>query len=212
LLRQVQPSGETSPEGDVSDQQEPGQLLRIRLLLASGEYSEALARSHPLLQRTEAEKRLGRAIEILILQAMALQGMREITRALTTLELALALAQPERFVRIFLDEGMALAKLIFQASAHGLDGGFTARLLPAFDVSSGAPSHPAQALIEPLTEREIEVLGLIESGCANQEIAAKLFISVPTVKRHISNIYAKLGAKNRTQAVSLARELGFFEK
>jgi len=71
----------------------------------------------------------------------------------------------------------------------------------------GTAEPPAQALIEPLSAREIEVLKLIEAGCSNQEIAARLVISLPTVKRHISNIYAKLGVNSRTQAISIGREL-----
>ncbi len=75
----------------------------------------------------------------------------------------------------------------------------------------GAEHPPAQLLIEPLTLRELEVLKLIEAGCSNLDIADKLVISMPTVKRHISNIYAKLGVESRTQAVSIGRELRLFE-
>jgi LuxR family maltose regulon positive regulatory protein len=68
-----------------------------------------------------------------------------------------------------------------------------------------------QLLIEPLTTREVEVLKLIEAGCSNQDIAGQLFISIPTVKRHISNIYSKLGVESRTQAVAIGKELKIFE-
>lgn len=196
----------------IPNQQETGEMIRMRLLMAHGEYDAALALSDSILAQAEVEKRLGRAIEILVLQALTLQGKNDLPRALEALEQALALAQPEGFVRIFLDEGAPLAKLTYQASRRGTDGGYAAQLLSAFESETGTPSRPAQVLIEPLTTREIEVLKLIECGCKNQAIAAKLYISIPTVKRHISNIYGKLGAKNRTQAVSLARELGLFRE
>jgi LuxR family maltose regulon positive regulatory protein len=84
-------------------------------------------------------------------------------------------------------------------------------LLSALGELPGTEALPAQLLVEPLTLRELEVLKLIESGSTNQDIANRLVISIPTVKRHISNLYGKLGAKNRTQAVSLGRELGLFK-
>jgi LuxR family maltose regulon positive regulatory protein len=180
-------------------------------MLMQRQVDAALGLSTVILEQAQAEKRLEREIEILILRALAFSEKKDMPQALANIEQALALAQPEGYAHIFLDEGAPLAKLIFQASARGLDSGYAARLLLAFAPGPNASHRPAQALIEPLTEREIEVLKLIENGCANQEIAAKLFISIPTVKRHISNIYAKLGAKNRTQAVSLARELSLFE-
>ena len=81
----------------------------------------------------------------------------------------------------------------------------------AMGEATGITQPPAQLLIEPLSLRELEVFRLIETGYSNQQIAAKLVISIPTVKRHISNIYAKLGVESRTQAMSRGRELGLFE-
>ena len=124
---------------------------------------------------------------------------------------AFALARPEGYVRTFLDEGEPMAKLLYQAKAHGMGAGYAAELLAALGNPSGSALPPAQLLIEPLTPRELELLRLIEAGHTNQEIAAKLVISMPTVKRHISNIYTKLGANSRTQAIARGKELNLFK-
>lgn len=150
---------------------------------------------------------MGRVIEILVLQTMALQGKQDLAQALSVLERALALAQPERYVRIFLDEGEAMARLLHHVKAHHMGTGFVSELLAEMPNQSGVASASSQRLVEPLSARELEVLSLIAVGDSNEEIAAKLIISIKTAKRHISNIYAKLGVKSRTQAVALAREL-----
>jgi len=104
-----------------------------------------------------------------------------------------------------------MAKLLYQAKSQRVGGEYTVELLSALGAAPATELPPAQLLIEPLTLRELEVLKLIEAGYSNQDIAGRLVISVPTVKRHISNIYGKLGAKSRTQAVSLGKELRLFE-
>jgi LuxR family maltose regulon positive regulatory protein len=200
-----------TPDDPVPYLREPEYLTLLRLLLAQGDQDAALALSERLLHRAEAAHRLGRVIEILALQALAWQGKKDMAQALAALERALWLAQPEGYLRVFLDEGEPMAKLLYQAKSHRMGAGYAAELLSAQGRASGAPQPPAQLLIEPLTLRELEVLKLIEAGHSNQEIGDRLVISMPTVKRHISNIYAKLGVKSRTHAVSLARELGLFE-
>jgi LuxR family maltose regulon positive regulatory protein len=150
-------------------------------------------------------------IEVLALQALAYHGKKDTLRAMQVLERALSFAQPEGYVRVFLDEGEPMAKLLFLAKSQRLGQGYASELLHTQEIVTVTEPAPAQLLIEPLTSRELEVLKLIESGCTNQDIAKRLVISIPTVKRHISNLYAKLGAKSRTQAVSLGRELGLFE-
>jgi LuxR family maltose regulon positive regulatory protein len=110
-----------------------------------------------------------------------------------------------------LDEGEPMAKLLYQAKSHRLGFGYAAELLAAMGTASGTELLSTQFLIEPLTARELEVLKLIEAGCSNQAIAEKLVISITTIKRHISNIYAKLDVTSRTQATSHARELGLFK-
>jgi LuxR family maltose regulon positive regulatory protein len=207
----IQQSGITMDD-EIPYLREPEYRILLRLLLAQGDHDAALALSKRMLQKAEATNRMGRVIEILILQALAFQGKKEVSHALAVLERAVSLAQPEGYVRAFLDEGEPMAKLLYQAKTHRIGTGYAAELLSAMGEASGATQPPAQLLIEPLTMRELEVLKLIEAGYSNQEIAAKLVISIPTVKRHISNIYAKLGVKSRTHAVSLGRELRLFEQ
>jgi len=190
---------------------EPNYLVWLHLLLAHGAYDTALALSERLLQKAQAANRLGRVLEVLVLQALVFQGKKDLARALAILERALSLAQPEGYVRVFLDEGGPMAKLLYQAKSHRIGQGYTSELLSALGRVTSAEQPATQLLIEPLTQRELELLKLIEEGCTNQDIADRLVISIPTVKRHISNIYSKLGAKSRTQAISLGRELKLFD-
>jgi LuxR family maltose regulon positive regulatory protein len=206
----VQQSGITIAD-DVPYLREPEYLVLLRVLLAQGDHDAALELSERLLKPAEATHRMGQVIEILVLQALAYQGKKELSQALAALEKALSLAQPEGYVRTFLDEGEPMAKLLYQAKSHRMGIGYAAELLSAMGEASSTTQPPAQLLIEPLSLRELEVFRLIEAGCSNQQIAAKLVISIPTVKRHISNIYAKLGVESRTQAISHGRELRLFE-
>ena len=206
----VQEGGITTRD-EIHYLREPEYLILLRLLLAQGDYDAALALSQRLLQKAEAANRMGRVIEVMVLQALIFQGKADMDQALEVLGRALSLAQPEGYVRIFLDEGVPMAKLLYQAKAHRIQAGFATALLDAIGEADSATQTPAQSLIEPLTTRELEVIKLIEAGYTNQEIAAKLVVSIATVKRHISNIYAKLGVKSRTHAVSLGKELGLFE-
>jgi LuxR family maltose regulon positive regulatory protein len=187
---------------------EPEYLALVRVLLAQEDYEAALALSRQLLQQAEATSRMRRVIEVLVLQALIFQGRRDIDQALTVLERALSLARPEGYVRTFLDEGEHMVKLLHLARARRIESEYATELLSAMEEAAARPQVPPQLLAEPLSQRELEVLKLIEAGCSNQEIAARLFISIATVKRHISNIYAKLDVQNRTQAISIGRELG----
>lgn len=192
-------------------QQEPVPFFLLRLLLAQGDYAGALAIIEHLLPVAKKVQQNRRLIELLILQALAFQGEKHPVQALNTVVRALSLAQPEGFTRMFLDFGEPLVKLLYQVKSHQMNG-YASELLEAWGKPAGEEHKlPAQTLIEALTQREIEVLNLIKDGASNQEIADRLVISLPTVKRHISNIYTKLGAKSRTQAVSLGRELGLIE-
>jgi LuxR family transcriptional regulator, maltose regulon positive regulatory protein len=182
----------------------------LRLLIARKEYDNSLILSQRLLQKAEAGKRTGRLIETLVLQALISQGAGDPDRALAALQKALALARPEGYIRTFLDEGEPMVRLLHLARSRQIETAYVTEVLSAMPEAAGpAPSRVSQN--EPLTAREIEVLKLIEAGYSNQEIAGKLFISFTTVKRHISNIYTKLDAKSRTQAVAIAKELKFFE-
>jgi LuxR family maltose regulon positive regulatory protein len=131
--------------------------------------------------------------------------------ALVPLERALTLAEPEGYVRIFVDEGEAMHILLRHIAAGGIASSYTRRLLSAFDKQVLPTSASAQAtaagLAEPLTGREVEILRLIAAGMRNLEIADHLFISLATVKRHIANVYGKVGVSHRTEAIARANEL-----
>jgi LuxR family transcriptional regulator, maltose regulon positive regulatory protein len=186
-------------------------ILLLRVLLARGDHEAAILLTNRSLHLAETTGQTGLVIEALILQALAHQGKKDTEQALAALERALALAQPEGYVRSFLDEGEAMTRLLCLAQSRQVGGGYVAVLLSKIGKTSGMTQPSMQLLIEPLTTREVEVLKLIESGCSNDAIAGQLVISIPTVKRHISNIYGKLGVKSRTQALAIGKELKIFD-
>jgi len=189
-------------------------LIQSRILLAQGRLDEAGKLLQHLLKAAEEGERTSRVIEILMLQALTLRAAGDTDRALTLLKSALTLAEPEGFIRIFVDEGPPMAHLLCEALHRGIAPDYVRRLLAAFPVD-----EPMQAdlkrteadqseLVEPLSDRELEVLQLIAEGLTNREIASRLYISLHTVKVHSRNIYGKLDVHNRTRAVSQARALG----
>jgi len=186
-------------------------LALLRLLLTRGDYDASLALSRRLLHQAEIGKRVGRVIEVLVLQALIYQGTKDLDRALAALKRALSLARPEGYIRTFVDEGEPMVRLLHIARSQQIETEYVTALLSVFEKTAG-PTQPSPKLLsEPLTAREVEVLNLIQAGCSNQDIADQLVISMPTVKRHISNIYTKLGVKSRTQAVAIGKELKLFE-
>jgi LuxR family maltose regulon positive regulatory protein len=180
-----------------------GHLTLAHVLRSQGRLDEAGRLLARLQRAAESAGRWGRLIEILVGQALVLQASGNGTEALNCLERALTLAEPEGYVRVFLDAGPSVRTLLRQALELGVATGYVAHLLAAAE-----PAVIDQPLVEPLTPREREVLGLVAAGLRNQEIADELVISLATVKRHISNIYGKLGVHHRTRAVARARELG----
>ena len=187
-------------------------LARIRIAQRLPEKTSELL--VPLLDAAEAGGHVSRAIELLILQALNLQAIDEVEKAMVPLDKALTLAQPRGFIRIFVDEGPPMAHLLYEALKHEIAPEYVQRLLAAFPDTdskenvSQKHTMDSSPLIEPLSDREIEVLRLVAKGLANQVIATRLFLSVHTVKAHTRNIYSKLGVNNRTQAVDRARTLG----
>jgi LuxR family maltose regulon positive regulatory protein len=179
------------------------------VLIAQGLLDEAVSLLERLARSAETGGRNGRLIEILVLQAMALHAQNRVTRALTVLEKALSLAEPEGYVRVFVDEGPPMVALLRQAASRSIVPGYTNRLLAVLgeEPRGTAKGKPIPALIEPLSERELEVLRLVADGLSNQEIADALILTVGTVKAHVHNIYGKLSVRGRTQAIALAREL-----
>jgi LuxR family maltose regulon positive regulatory protein len=195
-------------EDELSFTHEFGNLVLARVLLAQHRLAEARHLLDRLLTRTSADGRTGRSIEVLVVQALTHQAGGNPTGALASLERAMVLAEPEGYVRIFVDEGLPMAILLHRARARGIAPDYARRLLAAVETPAGSQTPPGQPFLEPLTAREVEVLGLIAAGLRNQDIADQLVISRATVKRHISNIYAKLGVSRRIQAVAQAQELG----
>jgi LuxR family maltose regulon positive regulatory protein len=189
-------------------------VVLARILLARERWDEAVRLLSRLLEAAEAGERTSKAIEILGLQALAAQAKGDTSLALAAIENALTLAVPEGFVQTFVDEGPPMARLLYEALRHGIAAEYVQRLLAAFPVAEPEPTGPSSAqpqgsaLIEPLSERELEVLQLIAEGLINPQIAARLFLAVNTVKAHTRNIYGKLDAHNRTLAVARARALG----
>lgn len=213
------------PTDEIPYLRETQYLTLLRWLLARGEFDAALDLAGRMLPKAKADRRILRVVELLLLQSLAYQGKKDISAAESTLAEAVSLAQPEGYRRVFLDEGERIGKLLYLVKSKpdtvGAAGrplaplnaaSYARELLEAFGLDYGSAPAPAQLLIEPLSAREIEVLKLIEAGLSNQEIADKLYLSVATVKRHISNIYAKLDVETRTQALSRGKELGFFDR
>jgi LuxR family maltose regulon positive regulatory protein len=167
-----------------------------------------------LLKAAEEGKRMGGSvIEILVLQALAHEAQGNIPPALASLKRALTLAEPEGYVRIFVDEGMPMAHLLSEAAIQRIMPNYVGKLLAVFDVEkqkreNSSSSSPSQPLLEPLSPREPEVLRLIAQGLSNREIGERLFLALDTVKGHNRKIFGKLDVKRRTEAVVRARELG----
>jgi LuxR family transcriptional regulator, maltose regulon positive regulatory protein len=191
-------------------------LARVRIAQAHGDPQspfliDVLHLLDRLLRDAEDKERLGSALEILVLRALALEAQGDRTSALFAIERALVLAEPEGYIRLFVDEGAPMLTLLRHARGRGIVPGYVATLLRVFGEQHTShlplPSARPGALLEPLTEREREVLRLLLEGASNREIARRLVLSVNTVKRHVYNLCGKLGVQSRTQAIIRARDL-----
>ncbi|HLZ62060.1 MAG TPA: LuxR C-terminal-related transcriptional regulator [Ktedonosporobacter sp.] len=194
-----------------SYQREWEYLTLVRLLLVQQRADETISLLRCLLSMAEKGKRTGSMIELLLLQALAHQALGQPQQALFQLTQALQLAQAHGYARLFLDEGSSMAALLHQAVAQPMVSGYVRTLLAQFPDTS-EPSSPQAGpelplLLESLSEREREVLRLVAAGLSNHEAAAHLSITTGAVKKHLSNIYGKLGVSSRTQALARAREL-----
>jgi LuxR family maltose regulon positive regulatory protein len=189
-------------------------ISQARVHLAQGDAAAALAVLHPVRQQAEARAWADERLAVMVVEAVAHSMHGEAEEAMHVLGHALALAKPGGLVRLFVDEGVPMARLLYKVLARGSEPAYIRRLLAAFPVaeSEPAPSAPVRGLspewVEPLSAREREVLQLIAEGLSNQEIAARLYLSLHTVKVHARNIYAKLAVTNRTQAVARGKALG----
>jgi LuxR family maltose regulon positive regulatory protein len=188
-------------------------LTLARVRMAQARWDEALSLLTRLQPVVEAGTRKAGLIELLALRALTLQAQANSAESIVALERALTLAEPEGYIRTFVDEGEPLRFLIsdfrWQIGKHNSHlKPYLEKLLEAFPVNGSTPREPHTGnLVEPLSDREQEVLRLIADGLSNREIAARLIIGLGTVKTHINNIFGKLNVKNRTQAVARAREL-----
>jgi LuxR family maltose regulon positive regulatory protein len=190
-------------------------LSQARVHLAQGDSSAALALLEPLRQQAEEKSWADEWLKVMVLQAVALHLHGEKDKAVQLLRDALALAEPGGFIRLFVDEGAPMAQLLSEAAAQGVMPDYVAKLLAVFretaeEQKNEDKSHPptAQRLIEPLSQRELEILKLIAQGLSNHEISERLFLALDTVKGHNRRIYDKLHVQRRTEAVARARELG----
>jgi len=188
-------------------------LARYQSDNADGSFSRVVGLLERLLKTSEEGGRMGSVIEILVLQAIAYHAQGDIPAALLPLQHALALAEPEGYVRMFLDEGSSMMQLLREASAREIMPEYTDKLLAAFEAekrkSEDKPDLPsANLLIDPLSQRELKILQLIAQGLSNREIGERLFLALDTIKGHNRKIFDKLQVQSRTEAIARARELG----
>jgi LuxR family maltose regulon positive regulatory protein len=207
-------SGLSAADDDLSYLREREYLTLARVRIAQGRddragpfLQDALHLLQRLLQDAETKARMGSALEILVLRALAFHAQGDRTEALSTLERALLLAEAEGYVRLFVDEGAPMLALLRLAHARGMTPKYVTALLAAFGWQEEASVVRSPSLVEPLTEREREVLQWLAAGASNREIARRLVLSLGTVKKHVSNICSKLNVQSRTQAVARARDL-----
>jgi LuxR family transcriptional regulator, maltose regulon positive regulatory protein len=205
-------------------------LVLARVLIAQNENDAGLDLLERLLRVAEATRSMGSAIEILAVLALAVGAQGDEAQALAALERALSLAEPEGYVRTFVDEGTPMAALLQKSlrarrrqrliGSQEASPEYVGALLMAFRRSSvsrtlSTETELLQAVLPPpesLSARELEVLRLVAAGNSNRDISAQLFVTVDTVKKHLTHIFAKLGVSSRTQALARARALGLISQ
>jgi LuxR family maltose regulon positive regulatory protein len=187
-------------------------LSRARVLIAQNDPAAALAVLEPLRRQMEERGWMDERLKTLALQAVALHLRGEKEQAAQLLGEALALAEPGGFIRLFVDEGAPMAALLAAVAAQSVRREYANRILAAFKLEQAqqpAAAVPgAASLVEPLSPRELEVLRLIAQGLSNQEIGARLFLALDTIKGHNRRIFDKLQVQRRTEAIARASELG----
>jgi LuxR family maltose regulon positive regulatory protein len=188
-------------------------LVQARVHLAQGDPSAALAVLARQRELVEAKDWKDEQLKVMVLQAVAARAHGEKDKAVYLLVDALAMAEPAGFIRLFLDEGLPMASLLSEAMALGSMPDYIRTLLTAYEAEQQQSENtssppPAQPLLEPLSQRELEVLHLVAAGLSNQQISEQLFLALGTVKGHNQKIFGKLGVQRRTEAIARARELG----
>jgi LuxR family maltose regulon positive regulatory protein len=188
-------------------------LSQARVLLAQGNPSAALAVLQPFRQQMEAREWQDELLRGMVLQSVALHAQGEKDQAVQVLSEALTVAEPEGFIRLFVDEGPLMAQLLHEAASRCVMPDYVSKLLAAFEAKKrdgeGKPGlPPGGALVEPLSPRELKILQLIALGLSNREIGERLFLAVDTIKGHNRILFDKLEVQSRTEAVARAHELG----
>lgn len=189
------------------------QSLLARVCVRTGAPEKALAIADSVFEQVRVSGRNARLLELSLVKALALQQIGQEAKALETLRSCLSLAEPEGYVRLFVEAGAPIRNLLRQFAANEAQAAYAARLINVIEAAPIADRQESARrgstlLVEALTERELAVLRLICEGCSNIQIAEALVISVNTVKKHTSNIYGKLGVRNRAQAAIQAQEMG----
>jgi LuxR family maltose regulon positive regulatory protein len=198
-------------------QSQPDYLMLARVLIRQHRPDPAISLLQRIFDAADNAGRKGDLIEVLVLQALAYDVKGDAKRAFAMLANALCQAEQEGYVRTFIDEGAPMAILLQRAAQQSVTLAYVKYLLSVLThpgqrlqdsrKSADDTTEVAEALVEPLSERELEVLRLVAAGRSNQETAAVLQISPTTVKKHLSNILGKLNTKNRTEAAAKAQRL-----
>ena len=189
----------------------PIELARVQI--AQGDTTAALNTLNSAKKQAEKHNWADEKLKVLILESTALSAKGNLEKAGKRLGDALAMAKTGGMLRIFVDEGQPMARLLQNAVANGIEPAFASKVLAAFDAPKDkpeliSPSPESSSLIDPLSQRELEVLQLLAQGLSNREIGERLFIALSTVKGHNRIIFDKLQVKRRTEAVARARDLG----
>jgi len=204
-------------DSDFEFHREKEYLALVRLLIVQRKFEEANALAERIFFMGQETGNKLAELESLVLLSLIIYGQGDVELALDNLQKALTIAKPEGFIRIFVDEGPPMARLLYEALSWGIETNYVQKLLAAFPETEPEKAAKKQKLIsdgewiEPLSDRELEVLQLIAEGLSRQEIASQLVLSLNTVKTHARNIFSKLGVNNQMQAVGKARGLGLLE-
>ncbi len=192
-------------------------ITASRVLIKSERFEEALSLLDNILNIIVDAGRGSREIEVLILMSVTYGEMGDHENAMLTLGKALSLSKVLGFIMVFADEGPQVGRLLYEASLREVEGQWARQILSAFPVSEIKPHHnrgqniSVHPLVEPLSDRELDVLSLMSEGLKNEQIGERLFISFHTVKVHTRNIFSKLDVHNRTEAVAKARSIGIID-